>query len=71
VADRSVAGLALMADWGAAAGAQLRVRPAGVPDALPWADVTVQSCQPADPSGWQLGCEFVRTPPANVLMLFG
>jgi hypothetical protein len=71
VQDRSSRGLALVLGREPGEGARLRVRPAGAADSLPWTEVCVRSCAPAGPGTWRVGCEFVRTPPWNVLMLFG
>jgi hypothetical protein len=70
VADRSVGGLCLRLDAPIGVGSTLNVRPRDASSVVPWTPVEVRSCrQEAD--GWDIGCQFVRTPPWSVLLLFG
>ena len=70
VADRSVGGLCLRLDAPVGVGTLLNVRPRDASAVVPWTQVEVKSCrQEAD--GWEIGCQFLRTPPWSVLLLFG
>jgi len=70
VVDRSTGGLRLALAAGMAAGTALQVRAKHAPDTIPWVTVLVRSCRPSD-EHFELGCEFEKTPPWNVLLLFG
>ena len=70
VVDRSTGGLRLALAVGMAAGTALQVRAKHAPDTTPWVTVLVRSCRPND-DHFELGCEFEKTPPWNVLLLFG
>jgi hypothetical protein len=51
-------------------GTQLKVRPTGADQMVPWVLVEVNRRQKLK-SCWQLDCRYVRTPPYSVRMLFG
>lgn len=70
VSDRSVGGLCLLLDAPVGAGSLLNVRPRGRPAVAPWTRVEVKSCRQKG-RGWAIGCQFIRTPPWSVLLLFG
>lgn len=70
VLDRSTGGLRLALATGMAAGTALQVRAKHAPDTTPWVTVLVRSCR-ANDDHFELGCEFEKTPPWNVLLLFG
>jgi hypothetical protein len=70
VADRSVGGLCLRLDSPAGVGSILNVRPRDSSSVVPWTQVEVKSCR-QESDGWEIGCQFVRTPPWSVLLLFG
>lgn len=72
VVDRSMDGLCLELDVArkVAAGTMLGVRPVDAPLTIPRVMVSVHSCQKVK-QGWELDCQFVRTPPWSVRMLFG
>jgi hypothetical protein len=70
VVDRSTGGLRLVLSTGMAAGTALQVRAKHAPDTIPWVTVLVRSCRQSD-DHFELGCEFEKTPPWNVLLLFG
>lgn len=70
VVDRSTGGLRLALATGLAAGTALQVRAKHAPDTTPWVTVLVRSCRPSE-EHFELGCEFEKTPPWNVLLLFG
>ena len=48
----------------------MQVRAANAPETTPWVSVIVRSCRNAG-QHFEVGCEFDRTPPWNVLLLFG
>jgi hypothetical protein len=70
VADRSVGGLCLRLDAPVGVGTLLKVRPRDASSVIPWTQVEVKSCR-QEGSGWEIGCQFLRTPPWSVLLLFG
>lgn len=70
VLDRSTGGMRLALATGMASGSALQVRAKHAPDTTPWVTVIVRSCR-ANDDHYELGCEFEKTPPWNVLLLFG
>jgi hypothetical protein len=70
VIDRSVGGLRLAVDRAVAKNVILSVRTTNAPESVAWAQVEVKNCVQHS-MNWELGCEFVRTPPWSVLLLFG
>lgn len=70
VLDRSTGGLRVAVTAAIPAGTVLQVRAGNAPDTVPWVTILVRSCRYAGPH-FELGCEFERTPPWNVLLLFG
>jgi hypothetical protein len=71
VVDRSSGGLGMQAPRPAAVDALLLVRAVHAPEGAPWTEVRVRSSVQLGKGHWALGCEFVETPPWNVLLLFG
>jgi hypothetical protein len=70
VLDRSTGGLRIALTAAQAPGSTLQVRAENAPDTVPWVTLIVRSCRNAG-QHFELGCEFDRTPPWNVLLLFG
>lgn len=70
VLDRSVGGLCLMMDDNQQPDTTLRVRPANAPPLTPWTEVVVKSCRESN-HGHEVGCQFVKTPPWAILLMFG
>jgi len=70
VVDRSTGGLKIATQVGVAPGSTLQVRAADAPDTVGFVTLLVRSCRKAD-EHYELGCEFEKTPPWNVLLLFG
>lgn len=70
VLDRSTGGLRIAMRLAMAPGSTMQVRAANAPDTVPWVTVIVRNCRNAG-QHYELGCEFDRTPPWNVLLLFG
>jgi len=70
VLDRSTGGLRLALANGVAPGSSVQIRARHAPDTTPWVIVIVRSCRQAE-DHFELGLEFEKTPPWNVLLLFG
>jgi hypothetical protein len=70
VVNRSVGGLGLLSEIPMDVEAQLAVRPTNAPHMAPWVEVVVKVCNASRP-GWEIGCQFVKTPPWAVLLMFG
>lgn len=70
VIDRSTGGLRIALRTGFAVGGTMMVRAIHAPDTIPWVTVIVRSCQ-VNGKYYELGCAFDKTPPWNVLLLFG
>jgi hypothetical protein len=70
VTDRSLGGLCLRVGSALEKGLVLAVRPTKAPPITPWTHVEVKTCV-RDCDAYKLGCEFVRTPPYAVLLMFG
>ncbi len=70
VVDRSVGGLCIEVTEPYEVGAVLNIRPSTASAVIPWTAVEVRSCR-QDGDRWQLGCQYVRTPPYSILLLFG
>ena len=70
VVDRSTGGLRLLLPAGVAPGTTIRVRAANAPDTVGFVPVIVRSCRPGK-DHFDVGAEFEKTPPWNVLLLFG
>ena len=70
VIDRSTGGLKLVSQAAVAPGTTVQVRAVDAPDTVGFVTLLVRSCRPSD-DHFELGCEFEKTPPWNVLLLFG
>lgn len=70
VIDRSTGGLKIVAQVAVAPGSTLQVRAVDAPDTIGFVTLIVRSCRKAD-GHYEFGCEFEKTPPWNVLLLFG
>jgi hypothetical protein len=70
VLDRSTGGLRVALTVAMAPGSTMQVRAENAPDTIPWVTVIVRNCRHAG-QHYELGCEFDKTPPWNVLLLFG
>jgi hypothetical protein len=70
VLDRSLGGLRLATDEEVAPGTRLFVLSANATESVPWIEVDVCRNQQVDDS-WELNCQFVKTPPWSILLLFG
>ena len=70
VVDRSTGGLRIVMQAGVPPGSTLQVRAANAPDTIGFVCVIVRSCR-KNGDHFEVGCEFEKTPPWNVLLLFG
>jgi hypothetical protein len=70
VIDRSTGGLKIAAQVAVAPGSTLQVRAVDAPDTIGFVTVIVRSCRKSN-EHYEFGCEFEKTPPWNVLLLFG
>src|SRR5262249_26555602 len=70
VIDRSTGGLCLSVPEPVVEGTILSVRTSNAPETIPWVQLEVKNCRLVGRE-YELGCQFVRTPPWSVLLLFG
>jgi hypothetical protein len=70
VVDRSTGGLRILMNAAMVPGSNLQVRALNAPDTIGFVTVIVRSCKKED-DHFVLGTEFDKTPPWNVLLLFG
>ncbi len=70
IVDRSFGGICVMAPEAVPTGTVLAIRPTSADDIVPWVEIEVCTCRPADRC-FELGCRFVKTPPYSILLLFG
>lgn len=73
VLDRSVGGLRLMLAHELLPGTVVSLRPANASAIVPEVEVEVRSCRPSgtQPGEYDLGCQFVKSPPYSIMLLFG
>jgi hypothetical protein len=70
VVDRSVGGLCLHLSSPLEVGTTCSVKPSNAPSNLPWVPVEVRTCN-LEGGTWKVGCQFLKTPTWNIMMLFG
>jgi hypothetical protein len=70
IVDRSTGGLCLVLGDELPVGKILSVRALNAPDSIPWVQAEVKSCR-KDADGWEVGCQFLKTPTWSVMLLFG
>lgn len=70
VVDRSMGGLCLVMKEPVDKGTVVSVKPVNAPSTALWVQIQVKSCR-QEGKEWELGCQFVRTPPWSVLLSFG
>lgn len=70
VIDRSTGGLKVAMSLAMAPGSTMQVRAVNAPDTIGFVTVIVRSCR-KNTDFYEIGCEFEKTPPWNVLLLFG
>jgi hypothetical protein len=70
VLDRSTGGLRIAVTTPLEPGVSVQVRATNAPETVDFVGVLVRSCRKSG-EFYELGCEFEKTPPWNVLLLFG
>ncbi len=70
VVDRSMGGMCLLVNQQVSRGAILGVRSVHAPEHVGWVDIKAVYAREVG-ERWQVGCEFVETPPLSVVLLFG
>jgi hypothetical protein len=70
VLDRSTGGLRIAMPTAIAPGSTMQVRAVNAPDTIGFVTVIIRSCR-KNGDFYEIGCEFDKTPPWNVLLLFG
>jgi hypothetical protein len=70
VLNRSKGGLRLALATAVAPGTGVQIRAENAPDTIPWVTIVIRSCRD-NGDYFELGCEFEKTLPWNVLLLFG
>lgn len=70
VLDRSTGGLRIAMSLAMAPGSTMQIRAINAPDTIAFVTVIVRSCR-KNTDFFEIGCEFEKTPPWNVLLLFG
>lgn len=70
VIDRSTGGLGLYMDEPLEVGTEISICPSDRQHDAPWVRVVVKSHHKEE-DHWKVGCQFLRTPPWSVLLLFG
>jgi hypothetical protein len=70
VLDRSTGGLRIAIESGMAPGSTLQIRASHAPETIPSVTVIVRNCKDCG-DHFEVGCEFDKMPPWNVLLLFG
>ncbi len=73
VLDRSVGGMRLALYGEVDIGTLLAIRPTHADDIVPWIDLEVRSCKPSTemPGQFEIGCQYVKSPPYSIQLLFG
>jgi hypothetical protein len=70
VIDRSLGGLGLMTPKEIKKDEVITVRTINAPNTIPWVQVRVRRSASVN-GGWELGCQFIKTPTWGTLLLFG
>lgn len=73
VLDRSMGGMRLALYNEIEAGAVLAIRPVNADAMVPWVEVEVRSCKVSQeiPGQFEVGCQYVKSPPYSIQLLFG
>lgn len=73
VLDRSVGGMRLAMFQPVKTGTVVSIRPTHADDIVPWVELEVRSCRPSTemPDHYELGCQYVKSPPYSIQLLFG
>jgi hypothetical protein len=73
VLDRSVGGMRLAVFQEFEIGVVLSIRPVHAEDMVPWVEIEVRYCKVSQeiPGCFEVGCQYVKTPPYSIQLLFG
>ncbi len=73
VLDRSMGGMRLALYHEVEAGAILAIRPTHADNMVPWVELEVRSCKDSKemPGQFEVGCQYVKSPPYSIQLLFG
>jgi hypothetical protein len=73
VLDRSMGGMRLAVFNEVQTGAILSIRPVHADEMVPWVEVEVRSCKASTELAGQfeVGCQYVKSPPFSIQLLFG
>jgi hypothetical protein len=73
VLDRSVGGMRLAVFDEIAIGVVIAVHPLHAGEIVPWVELEVRSCRPSTemPGQFEIGCQYVKSPPYSIQLLFG
>jgi hypothetical protein len=73
VLDRSLGGVRLILYTEVDVGTTIAIRPIQCETIVPWVDVEVRSCRPSVeiPGRFEVGCQYVKSPPYSIQLLFG
>lgn len=73
VLDRSMGGMRLALFHEATIGAVVSIRPIQASEMVPWIDLEIRSCKPSSemPGQFEVGCQYVKSPPYSIQLLFG
>ena len=73
VLDRSVGGMRLALYNEIEPGVILSIRPIHADNIVPWVDLQVRSCRISDEmtGQFEVGCQYVKSPPYSIQLLFG
>lgn len=73
VLDRSMGGMRIALYHEVDAGTVLAIRPVHADEMVPWVDIEVRSCKASTemPGQFEVGCQYVKSPPYSIQLLFG
>jgi hypothetical protein len=73
VLDRSVGGVRLAVFSEVEVGTVMSIKPVHADAMVPWVDVEVRSCRRSVeiPDQFEVGCQYVKSPPYSIQLLFG
>jgi hypothetical protein len=73
VLDRSMGGMRLALFGEVAVGTVISIHPLHADAIVPWVDLEVRSCKPSTemPDQFEVGCQYVKSPPYSIQLLFG
>jgi hypothetical protein len=73
VLDRSLGGVRLLMFTAVDVGAIVAIRPITCAEIVPWVEVEIRSCRESveSPERFEIGCQYVKSPPYSIQLLFG